>query len=314
MDHSKLFVNESIFRAIIESTEDLIACRNKNHELVYFNAAFGKITKKLFDVDAFEGMNTLEYHTAEQHGKWKKILDKVLQGETFQDEFEWHFQNEEVRIYSLSLHPVSINGVIAGTVEYSRDITVYKHIEEQYRISLQKYQTLFDSFPIGITISDNTGRIVEANRESERLLGISVYQHRERTIDGKEWSIIRADGSFMPPEEYASVRALKENRKIENVEMGIVKGTDKVTWISVSAAPIPLTDFSLAIAYHDITEIKQAREELKRQMEELNRFNTLMVGRELKMIKLKKEINELRQKLGIEAKYSVGKHADGEGR
>lgn len=38
--------------------------------------------------------------------------------------------------------------------------------------------------------------------------------------------------------KYASVRAMQENRHVENVEMGLVKGPDWVTWISVTAGPI----------------------------------------------------------------------------
>ena len=47
----------------------------------------------------------------------------------------------------------------------------------------------------------------------------------------------------MPPEEFASVRALKENRRVEKVEMGIVKEEEQITWISVTASPLPLENF-----------------------------------------------------------------------
>ncbi len=55
----------------------------------------------------------------------------------------------------------------------------------------------------------------------------------------------------------------------------------------------------------DITERKQAEEEIKRRAEELSRFNQLMVGRELKMVNLKREVNELLEKLGLPKKYEA---------
>src|SRR6056297_2105014 len=76
------------------------------------------------------------------------------------------------------------------------------------------YRTLFDSFPHGISVSDSRGNIVEANSISEQLLGIHKEEHTRRDIDGQEWRIIREDGTDMPPEEWASVIAQKENRLV----------------------------------------------------------------------------------------------------
>jgi len=131
--------------------------------------------------------------------------------------------------------------------------------------SQQQYRALFNSFPLGITISNRSGNIVESNAIAEKLLGLSREEQGFRRIDGAEWSIIRPDGTKMPSSEYASVRALKENRLIENVEMGIVKPTGEISWINVSATPVHLGHFGLIITYGDITErvlAEQARNEI----------------------------------------------------
>ncbi len=73
----------------------------------------------------------------------------------------------------------------------------------------------------------------------------------------------------MPPDEYASVRALKEQRRVENVEMGIVKGQDQITWISVTASPLPLKNYGVVITYNDITQRIQAEEALHKAHERL---------------------------------------------
>jgi hypothetical protein len=62
----------------------------------------------------------------------------------------------------------------------------------------------------------------------------------------------------------------------------------------------------------DITERKQAEAELKRRVEELSeaneelrRFTQASAGRELRMIEMKKEINELCARAGLPRRYSL---------
>ncbi len=144
-----------------------------------------------------------------------------------------------------------------------QDISERKKSEQLLSISLTKYQKLFDIFPVGITISDSLGNIIETNKITENLLGISRDEHESRSISGEEWTIVRADGTPMPVEEYASVRALKEQTQVDNVEMGIFKSDDRVTWINVSAAPLALDGYGVVITYHDITEKKLAEKVLR---------------------------------------------------
>ncbi|MEI6885118.1 MAG: PAS domain S-box protein [Bacteroidota bacterium] len=132
------------------------------------------------------------------------------------------------------------------------DITERKLGEEALKMSLSKYQLLFETIPYGVTVCDENGKIIEANKEAERLLGISKEEQSERWIDSNDWKIIRTDGSPMPSEEFASVRAIKNNRLVSNVEMGIVKENNAVTWINVSASPIPLKGNGVVITYNEI--------------------------------------------------------------
>ncbi|MGC9395696.1 MAG: GAF domain-containing protein [Anaerolineae bacterium] len=140
-----------------------------------------------------------------------------------------------------------------------------RRTEEALRVSLEKYRVLFESFPLGITISDDEGHILEVNQASERLLGLPLSKHSERTIDGPEWHIVRPDGTPMPGDEFASVRALRENRLVENVKMGIVKDSGETTWINVTAAPIPLEGYGVAVAYGDITAQIQSENDLRQE-------------------------------------------------
>jgi PAS domain-containing protein len=62
---------------------------------------------------------------------------------------------------------------------------------------------------------------------------------------------------------------------------------------------------SISGAFQDITERKHAEIALEKRTEELEQLNSFFVGRELKMVELKKEINELLKIQGSEEKYNT---------
>jgi hypothetical protein len=68
----------------------------------------------------------------------------------------------------------------------------------------------------------------------------------------------------------------------------------------------------VAILFNDITVHKQAETEIRRRAEELvaandelTRFNRVTLGRELRIIELKKQVNELRAQLGQPPRYQT---------
>jgi PAS domain S-box-containing protein len=80
-----------------------------------------------------------------------------------------------------------------------------------------------------------------------------------------------------------------------------------VKWLNTKSSPEKLENGSITwygfIA--DITERKRAEEEIKTKVAELERFNRLSVGRELRVIELKKKINDLSAQLKLPHPYAM---------
>ena len=77
-------------------------------------------------------------------------------------------------------------------------------------------------------------------------------------------------------------------------------------WLEVSADPLVVDGQPhVILALNNITERKRAEEEIRRNLDELTRFNRAMVDRELRMIELKKQVNELRGLHGQSPLYSL---------
>ena len=58
---------------------------------------------------------------------------------------------------------------------------------------------------------------------------------------------LRADGTEMPPDEFPSNRALREQRLVRDVEICVVTEDGERIWTSVSAVPLPSGNWRVII-------------------------------------------------------------------
>ena len=144
-----------------------------------------------------------------------------------------------------------------------QDITERMQLESDLFESEKKLKAIFDILNVGISITDEMGNIIDCNKASERILGITKAEHLARNYAGYEWKILRSDLSIMPPEEYASVRAMKEKRSIVDAEMGVQRPDGTISWIIVNATPLNLHNYGVVISFVDITDLKKNEQETK---------------------------------------------------
>ncbi len=248
-----LHASEEKWRSLVQNAPVTITIINRDGIIEFINR-----TSPARTVEQAIGQTIYQFLPTDLHTQTRQYVQTVFET-SLPVMFETQITrtNGDVIWYENRLAPFHHQNPITQIMFISTDITARKHLETAMRVNLEKYRVLVESFPLGITITDQAGNILETNQHAEYLLDLPTEEHRQRHIAGPEWQIVRADGSPMPPIEFASVRAMSENRCIENVEMGLVKAPGQITWLNVTAAPIPLPDYGVVITYNDITERKQ---------------------------------------------------------
>ena len=158
------------------------------------------------------------------------------------------------------------------------------------------YLKVFDHAPLGLAISDETGAVVTAN---DTLLRIGGYGRDD--LVGKSAADFYYDGPGYRDKVLAMVQA---NRGVlDRHELRFKRKDGSFFWALMSLRPASADGKRYMIAMiEDVHEMKHAEDENLRHTKELERMTQMMVGREMKMVDLKKRVQELESQLAAKKK------------
>jgi PAS domain S-box-containing protein len=213
-------------------------------------------------------------------------------------------------------------GKLVGAVNVVLNITQQKQAEQALKESERRFREMIDALPVAIYTTDAEGRLTHFNPAAVEFSGHTpeLGSDRWRII----WNLYYPDGSPMLHEECPMAISIKEGRAVRGAEAIAERPDGKRVWFQ--PYPTPLHDDEGRVVgginmLMDITERKKNEEallhshaELSARAEELARFNRAAVGREVRMIELKKEVNELCLRLGENARYSLEFERDEDGK
>lgn len=144
------------------------------------------------------------------------------------------------------------------------DIGRRKEVEKALHESHKKLETMLVNLPVGIVVTDDDGRIREANTAAESILKISLTESGYEP-EGGEWRLVDADMNPLPPREYPTRKAVRENRVVRAVVLGLITHAGGVEWLEITAAPLPVEGLGAVSVYANITHRRQVEKKYEEQ-------------------------------------------------
>ena len=181
----------------------------------------------------------------------------------------------------------NIKGEVIQDLVMFTDITARKQIEEKLRESEERYRKLYEGSQDGYVLVDMEGNIKEFNESYRKMLGYSEKELYTKTyvdLTPEKWHKMEAEivKKQIIPQGYSEIYQ-KEYRKKD----GTIFPIELRTYLIKDKQGKPQAMWAFI---RDVTKREKTEEELKNKVRELESTNKLMVGRELKMVEMKKEI------------------------
>lgn len=301
-----LMENEDRYRDLIENSHEVVSTYDLEGNLLSVNETAVRITGysretllKMNLADLLDpGTRHLfpEYLRAQlAHGKAQGIM-RILTatGETRFWEYETTLRTEGVS-----------NPIVRGM---ALDITERLRAEKALRASEAQLQVILESTDDGILAVDLKGKVLKTNHRFAE-----IWQIPKSLIDNGDDQALLAHVLDQLSDPAAFLEKVQSLYASGATDLDLINFKDGRCFERFSSPMLEGGAVRGRVwSFRDITERKQAElllrqqaEDLKERNSNLNRFNRVAVDRELRMIELKKEINELCGKLGEPPRHRV---------
>jgi PAS domain S-box-containing protein len=275
--------------AIIGKTLDgVIATWNKGAERIYgyrADEAVGRPISLLIPQDRANEMAV--------------ILNRIRSGERIEN-FETTRRTKDgaVIVVSLTVSPIyGPESAIVGASSIAREITERERVPHEVRFASRYARSLLEASRDPLVMISPEGKITDLNEATIRVTGVG----REQLV-GTDFS----DYFTEPDQARAGYREVFAQGFVIDYPLTIRHSDGTLTDVLYNASVYKDASgqvLGVSASARDVTAQKKAENEVAKQrareldrLAELERFQKLTVGRELRMIELKKEIQELRAK------------------
>lgn len=168
-----------------------------------------------------------------------------------------------------------------------------KNIEEELTSSEERLKILFNQAPDAYFLSDLRGNFLDGNKAAEKLIG-----YKKEELIGKNMLKLKLLPLDQLPKATKRLAEHALGKATKPGEFTLFRKDGNRVPVEISGSIVRIKGKILVLGIvRDISERKKAEEELKKKNKELERFNTMAVKRELRMVELKKKIKETEKQL-----------------
>ncbi|MCG2722697.1 MAG: PAS domain S-box protein, partial [Thermodesulfovibrionales bacterium] len=300
-------------RLILDATTEGIWQRDFMKNKLYFSEKW----YTMLGYEPFEFPASHENWKALLHPEDRKqalaVAEKYLETKPDKHENEFRLKTKDGQYRWIRSHAKVVerdkNGEAVRLIGHHQDITEYKLAEEIIKDQAKFLKTLIDTIPIPVFYKDREGHYTGFNKAFETFVGKSGDQMLGKNV----FEVYEREPKEIPERYYESDQELLEHPGTYHYEWKMMNISGELRDVIIDKATI-LGDRNsiegIIGVMTDITERKKAENILAEKMHELERLNRLFIGREHRMVELKKEVNALLEQLGQKKKYKAPDQAE----
>jgi PAS domain S-box-containing protein len=295
-----------LLAAIADSSNDAIFAKDLAGRYILFNRAACEFVGKA--MDEVLGCDDHVLFPTEQADQLADIGRRVIAENRILSHEEVLATQDGERVFHATKGPLrDATGMVIGSFGISHDITQQKAAEARLNRLVADQAATLQAIPDLLFELDETGRYLDIKATQDGLLAAPREQLIGHTV--QEMLPAAAADTVMAALDAAARAGTDYGRTIT---LPLPDGARHFELSVACKAGPEGRPLSFVVLSRDITARKEGEAELQRQAEELRvrndeleRFNRATIGRELDMIELKKQVNELCRQVGREPPYSL---------
>lgn len=222
----------------------------------------------------------------------KLIYDKLEVGNIHKGMYPYRTKNGKDIICEITVLRMSDsqkNQVVAVFEDVTERIAAEKELSE----SEDKYRDLLENTHDIIMSISPEGKFIHVNTAWYKTFGYTTQELPSLKIE----HIIQADNNLQLFNDQFALAL--QNKSTKSIDLPFI--SKQGVQVVLQGNLIPKSFYNKIVAvwgfYRDITEQKKDQEEIQNKIQELERFNKMVVDRELKMVELKEAIKKLQEQL-----------------